>query len=128
VSAVPEPAAGAGGLRCIVAVRCTADERADWDAQAAAAGVGRSDLIRARMAGAGAATATGRRRRPAGPAADPVDPALLRAVARIGNNVNQLARWANTERGLDRSVLAELAAVEEQLRGLVAAVQRPGRG
>ncbi len=116
-----------GRLGALVAVRCTAEELADWDAQAQASGVGRSDLIRARMAGGSVpATETGVRRGRREPPRDPSDPVLLAAVARIGNNVNQVARWANTNRGVDVAVLAELAGIEGQLRALVA--RAPGRG
>jgi len=39
-------------------------------------------------------------------------------LARIGNNINQLARWANTYKSNADSVLilAELAAIERELK------------
>ncbi|WP_291325353.1 MobC family plasmid mobilization relaxosome protein [Desulfovibrio sp. UCD-KL4C] len=39
-------------------------------------------------------------------------------IARIGNNLNQLARWANTYKSNADSILilAELAAVEKELK------------
>jgi uncharacterized protein (UPF0210 family) len=48
------------------------------------------------------------------------DPALVREIAKIGNNVNQIARWCNVEKttnGLD--ILALLAAIERDLREVV---------
>jgi len=52
---------------------------------------------------------------------DPVDPALLRQLAGIGNNLNQVARKVNTQEwsGSDRvHVIAALAAIERELKGL----------
>jgi len=53
--------------------------------------------------------------------AEPADPALLRQLAGIGNNLNQIARKVNTGdwAGLDRvAVVAALAAVERELSEL----------
>jgi Bacterial mobilisation protein (MobC) len=48
------------------------------------------------------------------------DPVVVEQLARIGNNLNQLARWANTER---RAVdVAALYVVGRQLAGLRDAV------
>ncbi len=90
-------------------------ERADLQAQAEWAGVTLADLMRERI---GAARThrkpTTRRRRMKAPAADP---ALLAGIARAGNNLNQLARWANTHKQAADviQVLAALAAIERQL-------------
>lgn len=46
-----------------------------------------------------------------------VDPELIRQVARIGNNLNQIARRCNTGQRFD--VLAELAEIERQLAELI---------
>lgn len=91
-------------------------ERADLQAQAAAACVTLADLMRQRIGGAAEAKrkpATRRRRMKAPDA----DPALLAGIARAGNNLNQLARWANTYKGAADQVqlLASLAAIERQL-------------
>ena len=45
------------------------------------------------------------------------DPELVRHLARIGNNLNQLARWANRHKaGIDAAkVIRALGAIEEQL-------------
>lgn len=76
-------------------------ERADLQAQAEWAGVTLADLMRERI---GAARThrkpTTRRRRMKAPAADP---ALLAGIARAGNNLNQLARWANTHKQIGRA-------------------------
>ena len=50
------------------------------------------------------------------------DPALVAQVGKIGSNLNQLARWANTEKaGADAvQILAELVRIRESVAGLVA--------
>ena len=69
----------------LVAVRLTPDESADWRAKAKAAGVPLSALIRRAMA---------RTRTWTVPAAE-VERERTRQVSRIGNNLNQIARWAS---------------------------------
>ena len=60
----------------------------------------------------------GRRRKPPPPA----DPALLLAIARIGNNLNQLARAANKQQWPDRlSLLERLIDIQRALKNLVPA-------
>ena len=48
------------------------------------------------------------------------DPALLAALGRIGGNLNQVARWANTHKaGADAvQVLAALASIEQMISAL----------
>lgn len=50
------------------------------------------------------------------------DPALVAQVGKIGSNLNQLARWANTEKASADAVqiLAELVRIRESVAGLVA--------
>ena len=68
-------------------VRASATEFAVWKAKAAAAGVPLSDLLRQAMARTRTWTA----------AATAVERERTRQVARIGNNLNQIARWANSQ-------------------------------
>ena len=44
----------------------------------------------------------------------------MREIARIGNNLNQLARWANTHKAAAEAVevVAQLAAIERELAAL----------
>lgn len=96
-----------------VHVKVTDDERAGWQAQAEAAGLTLADLIRQRL---GEARPVGRdpvRRR----AARRADPELLAALGRIGSNLNQIARWANTYKGKAEAVqvLAALVSIEQIL-------------
>ena len=96
-----------------VHVKVTDDERAGWQAQAEAAGLTLADLIRQRL---GEARPVGRdpiRRR----ASRRADPELLAALGRIGSNLNQIARWANTYKGKAEAVqvLAALVGIEQIL-------------
>ena len=93
-----------------VHVRVSAAERAAWDAKAAAAGVPLSDLLRQAMARTRTWTAE---------AAD-IARARNVQVARIGNNLNQLARWANTHTSAAEAVtvIANLVAFERSLRAV----------
>ena len=94
----------------MVAVRVTPSESADWRAKAAAAGVPLSALIRRAMA---------RTRTWTAPAAE-VERERTRQVGRIGNNLNQIARWANTHKGAVEAVevIAHLIAIERALAAL----------
>ncbi len=91
-------------------VRVSAAERAAWRAKAAAAGVPLSDLFRKAMA---------RTRTWTAPAAD-IQRERNVQVARIGNNLNQLARWSNTRTSAVEAVAvcANLVAFERSLRAV----------
>ena len=52
------------------------------------------------------------------------DPDLIRHLARIGSNLNQIARHANTEKQLDVQVLQELAKANALLDQLVAQAEQ----
>ena len=88
--------------------RVSAREFADWRAKAAAAGVPVSALIRRAMA---------RTRTWTAPAAE-VE--RTRQIARIGNNLNQIARWANTHKAAVEAVevVAHLVAIERAVAAL----------
>ena len=108
-SAPPRPA--------IAHARVSAAELALWQAKAAAAGVSLSELLRQAMARTQTWTAPARE----------VERARTRQIARIGSNLNQIARWAHTHVDEDLAVvevLAHLVAIERDL----AAVARAGRG
>lgn len=96
-----------------VHVKVTEQERAGWQAQAEAAELTLADLIRQRL---GEAKPVGRdpiRRR----AARRADPELLAALGRIGSNLNQIGRWANTYKSKAEAVqvLAALVSIEQLL-------------
>jgi len=106
-----------------IKLRASADERARWQALAASRGMSLSELIRASLSGLRLRT----RREP-----PPVAPELLRELARIGNNLNQLARAANRHEPVTATaLLARLISIERELRAIRAAHTRadpPGGG
>ena len=91
-------------------VRLTADELAAWKAKASAAGTSPSELLRRAMARTRTWTA----------AAADVERERSVQIARIGANMNQIARWCNTYKaGAEVAVvLAHLVAIEQELRRL----------
>ena len=102
----------------LVAVRLTPVESADWRAKAKAAGVPLSALIRRAMARTRTWTAR----------AAEVERERTRQVSRVGNNLNQIAKWANTHKGAAEAVevLARLVAIERTL-GALARFESPER-
>ena len=94
----------------VVTARVSAAESADWRAKAKAAGVPLSALIRRAMARTRTWTAR----------AAEVERERTRQVARVGNNLNQIAKWANTHKGAAEAVevLARLVAIERALTTL----------
>lgn len=99
-------------------VRTNAEERQVWQAKASELGVSVSDLVRQSLAG----VRVRRRSRSA------VDPALLRQLALIGNNLNQLARWANRDKGAvpASAVIARLIEIDRELCLLRRSVEAGG--
>ena len=93
-----------------VKVRASEAERAEWHAKARSAGLTLSDLVR-RSVG---------RVRPWTVAHAEVERERTRELARLGNNLNQIARWANTQKGAIESVevIGHLIAIERALAAL----------
>ena len=110
--------ARSGARGQLLQLRCTPAERERWRAKATEAGVSVSALLRDALDGAKAR----RRRRSL------ADPALVRELARVGNNLNQLARWANRDKGGVEAVavLARLVEIERELVALRGAAERAG--
>ena len=90
--------------------RITKAELAEWRAKAQAAGVSLGALIRKAMARTHTWTA----------AARDIEQKRNRELARIGSNLNQLARWANTYKRSAEAleVLGDLSAIEREMHGL----------
>jgi uncharacterized protein YukE len=90
--------------------RLSTDEFEEWQRKAAAAGVSLSELLRQAMS----------RTRPWTAAACDVERERNRQIARIGRNLNQIARWANRYKGRAEAVevIAHLAAIERDLADL----------
>lgn len=88
-------------------------ERDAWYQEAEAEGLSLADLIRQRMGDALMTSVTKAKPVPV----KRVDPELIRELGRIGNNLNQVARWANyykADADADQ-VLAVLLAIERDL-------------
>ena len=116
----PNPVAGAPvpeRRTVMVAARVTPAEHAAWQEKAAAAGVSPSALLREAMARTRTWTAP----------ALAVESERIRQIARIGNNLNQLARWANTHKRAAEAVavIANLVSFE---RSLLAVARFDGDG
>lgn len=47
------------------------------------------------------------------------DPALVRTLGRIGSNLNQITKHANTHKELDKSVLDEINVIRKVLNELI---------
>lgn len=98
-------------LNVEIRVRCTAEDRTRWHRLAAECGLSLSALMRRALGQV----------RPWSPGRVDLERERIRELARIGNNLNQLARWANTHKGgLDAvrvlSRLSEVAVAVEALR------------
>ncbi|MCY4507326.1 MAG: MobC family plasmid mobilization relaxosome protein [Acidobacteria bacterium] len=102
----------------LVQARVSPEEYSAWTAKASAAGVSSSALLREALTHTGVwtPTADGVEREQA----REVERERTREIARIGNNVNQLAKWANRYQSAADAVevVVHLAAIERALRGL----------
>ena len=94
----------------IAQARISQAELAEWRAKAAAAGVSLSELIRQAMDRTHTWTA------PAAAAANE----RSRQLARIGSNLNQIARWENTykRKAAAVQVIGHLSTIERELHNL----------
>ena len=88
-------------------LRVSPAEAAQWRAKAEAVGVPLSDLLRRAMAHTRTWTA----------AAAEVERERTRQIARVGNNLNQIARWANAHAApIDAvEIIAHLVSISQTL-------------
>lgn len=91
----------------IIKIRLTSAEQAAWQAKAEAAGLSVSELIRRAMCRVKTWTASNAE----------IERERTRELAKVGNNLNQIARWANTYKdAADASqVICHLLAIEQLL-------------
>ena len=91
----------------MIAARVTPAEHAAWREKAAAAGVSPSELLRRAMSQTRTWTAPARA----------IERERTRQIARIGNNLNQLVRWAHRHRTAAEavSVITHLVSFERSL-------------
>jgi hypothetical protein len=97
-------------------VKVSESERAEWQRLALAKSVSVADLVRQSVGGAALSNRQAPERRPA----RRVDPELIRELGRLGNNLNQVGRWANTYKSdADAAqVLAALIALEREFAAI----------
>lgn len=91
----------------IIKIRLTGAEQAAWQAKAEAAGLSVSELIRRAVARVKTWTAANAE----------VERQRNRELAKIGNNLNQIARWANTHKTAADAieVVSHLRSIEQLL-------------
>lgn len=96
--------------RTFVQIQCSEEQRDNWKAKAGASGVSLSEMLRIALE----ESKLKRRQR------IDVDPNLIRELARIGNNLNQLAHWANQKKSAAQAVevVSHLSAIENELSSL----------
>ena len=106
-----------------VEVRTTPADKARWQALAESRGVSLSELVRAALDGHRPRQLSRAQLRRTPP---PVEPALLRELARLGNNLNQLARAANRQAPVPAvALLVRLIEIDRELAALRWAHERP---
>ncbi|MHB8989216.1 MAG: MobC family plasmid mobilization relaxosome protein [Desulfobulbia bacterium] len=93
--------------KAIIKVRVTGAEQAGWQTKAEAAGVSVSELVRRAMTRVKTWTH----------ANSEIERERNRELAKIGNNLNQIARWANTYKSAADAieVVPHLRSIEQML-------------
>ena len=100
-----------------IEIRTTVEEKRHWQEIAENKGVSLSELVRSSLGGLRL-----RKRREA----PRVAPELLRELARIGNNLNQIAHAANRQQPLESvALLIRLVEIDRELAAIRAAHERP---
>ena len=107
---------GQGNRTVWVRIRAREEERAAWHAKARRAGLSLSALVRRAI----------KRTRTWSVGHAQVERARVVELARIGNNLNQIARWANTHKGRAEAVqvVAHLVALRREIRSFASREER----
>lgn len=97
----------------VINLRLSPDEKADWQSRADVAEMTLTDFIRSKVEGAETVDRVPKKRRTGRKA----DPLLLANIGRVGSNLNQLARWANTHKDAAEAaeIMLALIAIEQHL-------------
>ena len=100
-----------------IGIRATDAEKLGWELIAHAQGLKTSQLARDLLNNYSNSRGSKRRSRSCQVGAERSRQELIRQVARIGNNLNQIARWANTYKGAAEAtqVIACLTRIESAL-------------
>lgn len=98
-------------------IRVTGEERVAWQSLARVHQLTLADLIRCKI---GESQLTGRQPKRRKRLCHQTDPIQIRELARIGNNLNQLARWANAYKSAAEAitVCTWLLSIQRQLTAL----------
>ena len=93
-----------------VSIRLTDEEKLDWELKTHSAGLKISELVRQTMSKVRVTNIKDRS----------IAIERTRQIAKIGNNVNQIARWANTYKSTAETVeiVTHLVAIEKALLAL----------
>jgi hypothetical protein len=104
------------GKTARIEIRCSADDQRDWRRAAEEHGLTLAAYVRACL-GRGPRLARISR----------ADPALVRQIAAIGNNLNQLARWAHIHKSAEEAwrVAEKICGARQALEALL--TQEVGR-
>ena len=103
-----------------IGIRATDAEKLDWEIKAHSEGLKTSQLARTLLNNY-SNNRGDKRRSPSSKVGNLQSRReLVRQVARIGNNLNQIARWANTYKGAAEAtqVISSLARIESSLLAL----------
>jgi len=98
-----------------IKVRVTEEEADRWKNKAAAAGLSVSDLIRQRLDEIQIEC----HQRKSKKVVHLADPDLIREIAKIGNNLNQVARYIHSVSKLEVVAIKALISIERELKGLI---------
>ncbi len=103
-----------------IGIRATDAEKLDWELIAHAEGLKVSQLARDLLNNYSNSRGSKRRSRSCKVGDKQSRQEFIRQVARIGNNLNQIARWANTYKGAAEAtqVISSLARIESSLLAL----------
>ena len=100
-----------------IGIRATDNEKLDWELKAHSEGLKVSQLARTLLNNYSNSRGSRTRSRSCKVEAKRSRQELIQQVARIGNNLNQIARWANTYKGAAEAtqVIASLTKIESAL-------------
>ena len=91
---------------CKISVRFSEDQKNNIELNAAMAGITVSSYIRNVVSGSK-------------PPIHKFDKAMMVQISKIGNNLNQIARYVNLNKSIDQIVLKHIISIDNDLEGLL---------